>query len=201
MVNVMPNDSVDHRSPLPSEDSFTAWSRRLQSSDERAFSELFEAMHVTLLRYAWRYTSDREAARDVVQDAFLKVWQMRSDIDPERSLKALLYTMVRNLALNHNRSAQYTNGELPEYGLHDHAPSADQKVDASMLGDRIRRLIENLPPRRREAFMLSRFEGLSHEEVAQVMNLTPRTVNTHIVLALKDLRRQLGMLQPDQTSS
>lgn len=197
----MHNDSVDHRSPLPSEDSFTSWSRRLQSSDERAFSELFEAMHVTLLRYAWRYTGDQESARDVVQDAFLKVWQMRTDIDPERSLKALMYTMVRNLSLNHNRSSKHTNGELPEHELHDHTPSADQRVDAAMLDDRIRRLIDNLPPRRREAFMLSRYEGLSHEEIAQVMNLTPRTVNTHIVLALKDLRERLSMLQPDHTPS
>ena len=183
---------------MPPDDSFIRWSERLQSSDQRAFSELFEAMHVVLLRYAWRFTGEQEAARDIVQDAFLKLWQIRVNVDPKRSLKALLYTMVRNLALNHKRAAQHTNGAFPEHDLLDKAPGADQQVEASMLDFRLRRFIEQMPDRRREAFMLSRFEGLSHEEIAQVMNLTPRTVNTHIVLALKDLRNRLGALQPDR---
>ncbi len=184
---------------LPSDDSFIRWSERLQSSDQRAFSELFEAMHVALLRYAWRFTGDQEAARDIVQDAFLKLWLIRTDVDPKRSLKALLYTMVRNLALNHKRAAQHTNGAFPEHDLYDPAPPADQQVEALMLDQRLRQFIEQMPVRRREAFMLSRYEGLSHEEIAHVMNLTPRTVNTHIVLALKDLRKRLGVLQPDRS--
>lgn len=196
----MLNDPAAARS-VPPEDSFAQWSRRLQSSDQRAFSELFEAMHVTLLRYAWRFTGEQEAAQDVVQDAFLKVWQVRQDLDPKRSLKALLYTIVRNLALNHNRAAQHTQSVPPEHDLHDHAPRADERIDTEMLNTAIQRCIENMPDRRREAFTLSRFEGLSHEEIAQVMNLTPRTVNTHIVLALKDLRKHLRQLQLDQTTS
>jgi RNA polymerase sigma-70 factor (ECF subfamily) len=194
----MLKSSAQQEAPLPSEDSFIRWSERLQSSDQRAFSELFEAMHVVLLRYAWRYTGEQEAARDIVQDAFLKLWQIRTNVDPKRSLKALLYTMVRNLALNHKRAAQHTNGVLPEHELFDQAPAADQQFEALMLGERLRQFIEQMPDRRREAFMLSRYEGLSHEEIAQVMNLTPRTVNTHIVLALKDLRNRLGALQPDR---
>ena len=192
------NPPAHEGGPLPTDDSFIRWSERLQSSDQRAFSELFEAMHVALLRYAWRFTGEQEAARDIVQDAFLKLWLIRTDVDPKRSLKALLYTMVRNLALNHKRAAQHTNGAFPEHDLYDQAPTADQQVEASMLDQRLRQFIEQMPVRRREAFMLSRYEGLSHEEIAHVMNLTPRTVNTHIVLALKDLRNRLGALQPDR---
>ncbi len=192
------NSPAHEGAPLPTDDSFIRWSERLQSSDQRAFSELFEAMHVALLRYAWRFTGEQEAARDIVQDAFLKLWLIRTDVDPKRSLKALLYTMVRNLALNHKRAAQHTNGAFPEHDLYDPAPAADQQVEASMLDQRLRQFIEQMPNRRREAFMLSRYEGLSHEEIAHVMNLTPRTVNTHIVLALKDLRNRLGALQPDR---
>ncbi len=194
----MSNPPTPKGALLPSDDSFIRWSERLQSSDQHAFSELFEAMHVVLLRYAWRFTGEQEAARDIVQDAFLKLWLIRAEIDPQRSLKALLYTMVRNLALNHKRAALHTSGVFPEHDLHDRAPAADLLVEASMLGDRLRLYIEQMPERRREAFMLSRFEGLSHEEIAQVMNLTPRTVNTHIVLALKDLRNRLGALQLDR---
>ena len=177
------------------DETFKHWSIRLQSSDQRAFSELFEAMHPALLGYAWRFTSDKEAARDVVQDAFTKLWEIRTTVDPARSLKSLLYTIVHNLALNYRRSAQYTNGSFPLHDPQAVEPAADEKIDASMLGVRLQRYIQELPPRRRQAFMLSRYEGLSHEEIAQVMNLTPRTVNTHIVLALKDLRKRLHALQ------
>ena len=180
---------------MPQDEDFIRWSERLQSSDERAFSELFEAMHPVLLRYAWRFTTEREAARDIVQDAFLKLWQVRTTVDPERSLKALLYTIVRNLALNFKRASQHSSGAFPQNGPLDQSPSADELVEAKMLEARLHRYIKELPERRREAFMLSRFEGLSHNEIAQVMRLTPRTVNTHIVLALKDLRNRLGALQ------
>lgn len=196
----MSNSPATSGAALPSDQSFERWSHQLQAADQRAYAELFEAMHVVLLRYAWRFTGDEEAARDIVQDAFLKLWQIREDIDPKRSLKALLYTMVRNLSLNYKRAAQHTHGALPDDDLHDEAPRADAHVEANMLRARLRQYIAEMPDRRREAFMLSRYEGLSHEEIAQVMNLTPRTVNTHIVLALKDLRQRLGALQPDRTA-
>ena len=181
--------------PITQEHDFVYWSRRIQSSDQRAFSELFEAMHPVLLRYAWRFANNNETAQDIVQDAFLKLWQIRVTVDPKRSLKALLYTMVRNLALNHIRNAHHEAGTLPEQGPLDDSPAPDELMDAAMLDVRLARYIRELPERRREAFMLSRFEGLSHGEIAQVMKLTPRTVNTHIVLALRDLRHRLHMLQ------
>ena len=68
-----------------------------------------------------------------------------------------------------------------------------------MLGARIHQWISDLPPRRREAFQLSRYEGLSHEEIAQVMNLTSRTVSNHIMLALVYLRKRLRALESNLT--
>ena len=170
-------------------------SRRLRSSDRRAFSELFELMHPRLLRYSWSFVHSEETARDVVQDVFLKLWQVRETINPERSLKALLYTMVRNLSLNKLRGAHNDTSPLPELGLVDTAPAIDDVLDAGILRAEISRCIDKLPYRRREAFVLSRFEGLTHAEIASVMNLTPRTVSTHIVLALRDLRKSLSALQ------
>ena len=152
-------------------------------------------MHPVLLRYAWSILKRKEAAQDIVQDAFAKLWQIRATVDPNRSLNALLYTMVRNLALNHKRSAKYEAGTLPEQGPLDDSPSADERMDTDMLRVRLAQYIRELPERRREAFTLSRYEGLSHEEIAQVMQLTPRTVNTHITLALRDLRKKVRALQ------
>lgn len=154
-------------------------------------------MHPALLRYALQVTHDEAAAYDVVQDAFIKLWNVRETLDPERSMKALLYRIVRNLALNQQRAKHHEEAKRAAMPVPDptHTTSPEEVMDAEALGARIREWIAELPPRRREAFQLSRFEGLSHEEIAQVMNLTPRTVTNHIMLALQYLRDRLHAFQ------
>ena len=179
------------------DDRFVEWARRIQRSDAGAFRELFESIHVHLIRFAWRYTFDEETARDLVQDALLKIWQMRSTLDEHRSLRALLYVMVRNSALNHRRA--HRELRHPQSVDSRWEPEGDvsleEDADARMLAQRLDGWIDQLPDRRREAFVLSRFHGMTHEEIASLMGLTSRTVNTHIVLALKDLRGRLEVLE------
>ena len=154
-------------------------------------------MHTALLRYALRLSRDEDAAYDIVQEAFVKVWDLRETLVPARSLKALLYRIVRNLSLNHQRAKRHEAMKHEALPTPDPtaAPTPEDLFDAEVLGTHLRQWIETLPPRRREAFQLSRFEGLSHEEIAHVMNLTPRTVTNHIMLALQHLRRRLRAFQ------
>jgi RNA polymerase sigma-70 factor (ECF subfamily) len=176
-----------------SEDQFRSWSHGLQNSDDKLFAELFDAAYDALFRYTMYIVHDRSAAADIIQDLFLKLWQIRTDIDPERSLRALMYQMARNFALNHERQKKRHASEEVDA---DH-PSvrfdilADEKLDADVLQVKIRGWIDMMPTRRREAFILSRYTGLSHDEIATLMNLAPKTVNNHIVLALQHLRAQL----------
>lgn len=186
-----------------SSDKFREWSTGLQRSDRGAYAELFQATHEALLRYAWRFTRNEESAYDILQDVYLKVWQMRERIDPERSLKALLYQMVRNNALNHERAKKLHATDSLDEALHEPSNEiqTEQHLDAKQLEARLTRWIAELPERRREAFTLSRYEGLSHDEIARVMGLTPKTVNNHIVLALQHLRARLREYEPDKISS
>jgi len=186
-----------------SSEQFSVWSIGLQQSDRTAYHALFQGMYDPLYRYAWSITKDSDAAYDVLQDVFLKFWQVRSTIDPDRSLKALLYQMVRNYALNSERRrkrhfAESLDDQLVEPESDDFKPDT---VDTDALEGRIHRWIEELPQRRREAFMLSRFEGLSHDEIARIMGLTKKTVNNHIVLALQHLRARLYAFEPEYESS
>lgn len=176
-----------------SDEQFTAWSRGLQRSDRTVYAELFEATYDGLFGFARSIVRDGQAAHDVLQDVYMKLWQIRESVDPARSLKALMYQMVRNYALNHERQKKTRSTESIDDSLTEPASSGDIEgvLHANALSERIHRWIADMPERRREAFVLSRYEGLSHEEVARVMNLTPRTVNNHIVLALQDLRSRL----------
>ena len=84
---------------------------------------------------------------------------------------------------------------ISDFSTYDPAPSQDDQLDSRLLEAHLKTYIEELPPRRRQAFMLSRFGGLSHKEIAETMGLTPRTVNTHIVLALRTLRSRFEALK------
>jgi RNA polymerase sigma-70 factor (family 1) len=181
------------------DEQFVAWSEGLRRSDRKAYAAVFEATYDTLFGFARYITRDEEAAQDILQDVYLKLWQVRETVDPTRSLRALLFQMVRNYALNHERRKKTHATDSLDLSLVEPSveTTAEADLDTSALGDRLRVWIEEMPERRREAFMLSRFEGLSHEEIARVMNLTPRTVNNHIVLALQDLRGRLHAYETD----
>jgi RNA polymerase sigma-70 factor (ECF subfamily) len=133
----------------------------------------------------------------MVQDAFIKVWTNRQDLDPDKSLKAFMYTIVRNRSLNHLRQVkthESTVAAMPSPEL-SAQPGPEELLDAEDLRTRLLEWIGELPPKRREAFQLSRFDGLSHEEIADVMNVAPRTVTNHIMLALQHLRDRLNTFQ------
>ena len=175
------------------EEKIARWARNIKASDEAAFSKLFHHLHPRLVKFSWRYTQTKTSAEDIVQESFVKLWQKRSAIDPQQSLLSYLYRIVRNRSLNHLRdrhSDSIAVSELPDSALQsrDYIPtmvSADDEQGAQML-----LLIDQLPGRQREAIRLSRFEGLDHDEIAYVMDISPRTVNNHIVAAIRTLKEQ-----------
>jgi RNA polymerase sigma-70 factor (ECF subfamily) len=173
-------------------DLFRVWCRRIQQGDAGALEAVFRALHEPLVRYGARYLAPGdETAADLVQDAFVRVWDGRERLDPDRSLKAFLYQTVRNLALNRGRDER-NRAELlraERFEGSSGAPSRpDDELDRDELSDRLTEWIEGLPTRQKEALRLSRFDGLSHQEIAEVMGCSPRTVNNHLVKALRTIR-------------
>lgn len=83
----------------PSDQQINLWAEKISRSDRASFDQLFRSLYPLLMSFAMRYTHDRAAAKDITQDCFVKLWQRRDKIDPEKSLKSFLYTMVRNRAL------------------------------------------------------------------------------------------------------
>ncbi len=143
---------------------------------------------------------DQEAAADIVQDAFVRVWEGRERLDPDRSLKAFLYQTVRNLALNLGRDSRNRAALLAErYEAPTPAPARPDDVLAREgLRVQVEEWIEALPDRQKEALRLSRFDGLDHAEIAEVMGCSPRTVNNHLVKALRTLRDRAELDAPER---
>ena len=173
---------------------FTEWTRRLNASDEDALDELFQAAFEPLVKYAWRYTADKPTAMDIVQDCFVKLWEVRHRLNPDKSLRSYLYNMVKNRSLNYLRDSHTDTVQLDDMQLADPEQETDtieiESGQAEELSDRFEMWIEDLPDRQREAFELSRFDGLTHDEIAEIMDISARTVNNHIVSALNTLKEK-----------
>ncbi len=173
---------------------YKKWARRIRESDEKAFHDLFTDSYQPLMQYTLNFVKDTDVARDILQEVYVHLWDIRDRLDDQKSLKALLYRMVKNRSINYIRSQRSVRlddialSEQPSVNMSEVA--SDAELD-EQLEQQLVYWIEELPSRQREAFELSRFEGLDHNEIADVMECAPRTVNNHIVSALNSLRKQL----------
>lgn len=176
---------------MPTDEQLETWCRRIKASDRDAFRAVFDQLHDSLARYALQITGRKVAAQDVVQYAFTTLWDMRDELDPTESLEALLFRIVRNRAYNtvRNRRTRENKHDEIQRDTDPVQPQPEAEIDADQLEADLRDRIRDLPDRQREALVLSRFEDLSHDAIAEVMDISPRTVNNHIVSALKKLRR------------
>ena len=168
---------------MGSNEDFTTLCRRLKASDRDAFERVFRALHDALFRYVRSLTKTSAVASDITQDVFVNLWEVRERLDPSRSLEAYVYRMARNRVYNYQRDERtHANkrAEMQAVAATDkqRAPLPDAKLHADALETNIDAWIGDLPDRQREAFVLSRFNGLSHDEVATVMDVSPRASST-----------------------
>lgn len=176
---------------MATEERLAALCRRIRASDRDAFAEVFLELRPGLLRFVDSRVHEPATAHDLVQDIFVALWERRHTLDPGQSIKALLFRMARNRAYNHVRARGVRQR---------HAATVDQVVatngapdlDAADLAARLRDWIAALPERQREAIELTRFGGLSHREAAEIMDISPRTLNNHLVRALARLNERLA---------
>jgi len=164
--------------------------------DAGAFADLVRRYWSPLAAYARRLLDgNREAGEDLAQEAFLRIWNGRLQWRPTGSVRAFLYGLVRNLALNERRSAHVRlraagriRAMLREWYQR---PSPLELVEQAEERAAIERAIACLPPRRREIFILVRVHGMSYGEAAQVLEISPQTVANQMSAALTTLRRLL----------
>lgn len=181
--------------------SLEEYCKRLNASDRSAFGDLFRLLREELIRYVYRIVKDEALAHDLIQDVFISLWNLRESLDPTRSLKAYIYQMAKNRAIRHLRDERIHNEKhkIIKNQSSPHMPKSkmpDSNVDVSTLTSKLRSWINELPDRQREAILLSRFQGLSHKEIADIMSISPRTVNNHIMRALGHLQGRIEAFEP-----
>ena len=184
--------------PVSSDDELV---RRIRAGDESAFDRLVREHYTGLCIFAARMLNSHAAAEEVVQDVLLRVWEQRDRWEVRGKISSYLYASVRNGALNVARRERLLHrwqqtvlrdGDVAE--ITSTTPDADEGVQEAELAAAVDRAVQELPPRCREVFILRRRHHLSCVEIARIMQITPKTVEIQVGIALKALRRKLAHL-------
>ncbi|MCT4645463.1 MAG: RNA polymerase sigma-70 factor [Carboxylicivirga sp.] len=165
--------------------------KQIQSRKE--FEEFFQRHHADLIRYAKKFVYRTDVASDIVQEAFVKLWENRSHIIANVSIKAYLFKVVYNLSLNHIEQLKVRS----QHHESIYEELRDMEVDyyrdeRSILQEEriesVRKMIRDLPSQCQEIIDLSRYQGLKNKEIAKKLDLPTRTVETRIYRCINKLR-------------
>lgn len=165
---------------------------------EQVFEEVFRSLYQPLHAYAFQLLRDTDAAENVVQDVFLKLWEKADTLLLQDGVKPYLYRSVHNACINQFRKGKVAQTYV-QYATHQHNPhsqAAAEKVQAGELTERIQSALEKLPPQCREIFGLSRFGHLSYGEIASTLQLSIKTIEAQMGKALRIMRRELAEFLP-----
>jgi RNA polymerase sigma-70 factor (ECF subfamily) len=166
--------------------------KKLKDGDSFAFEVLFYKYRNKIKGFALKIVPAQIDPEEIVQEVFVRVWLKKEAIDPEKDFQSYLFSIAKHLVLDHLKSA--VNRKLYFVGEHFHQDLlVEDGLEASISEEseeKLQKLINEIPERRREIFRLSRFEGLSYKQIAERLNISENTVDSQIRNALAFLRKE-----------
>ena len=163
--------------------------------DQQAYKELFTSLYSYLFRFAKTLVKDKETAEEIVSDVFIKVWEKRKKLQKIHNLKVYLYIATRNIAFNYldkqKRTATNPLEDIPIELTSVYIDPEQLMITADMLA-LIHLAINQLPPQCRIIFKLTKEDGLKYREVAEILNLSIKTVENQLSIALHKISKTVS---------
>jgi RNA polymerase sigma-70 factor, ECF subfamily len=170
---------------------------KVNNGEITAYQELYSQYYVPLCVYAKQFVKRKDIAEEIIQDVFISLWEQKGQLNITTSLKGYLYTSVRNHCLNHLKHLQVVN-EYNEYYSQLLKDAQDYYILTQEAGDSIlianelekdlMKAIDSLPENCKKIFLMSRFEGIKHKDIADKLGVTLNTVHKQMSIALDKLR-------------
>jgi RNA polymerase sigma-70 factor (ECF subfamily) len=165
----------------------------LRGGSEKAFEVIYQRYSGKLYNFIMTISrGDTYMAEEIVQSTFIKLWEVRKQIDPEKSILSYLSTIAKNMLMNKYQRQTveflYQQLLLKEQPVYD--TDSEKETDRKWLENYLDELIKQLPPSRKKIFILSRKKELSTKEIAEIMHISVSTVETQLSLATKFIRKQ-----------
>jgi RNA polymerase sigma-70 factor (ECF subfamily) len=166
--------------------------KKLKEGDSFAFEVLFYKYRNKVKGFAVKIVPAQVDPEEIVQEVFVKLWLKKEAVDPGKDFQSYLFSIAKHLVLDHLKSA--VNRKLYFVGEHFQQDLMIDEGHENLLQEdteeKLQRLIDEIPERRREIFRLSRFEGLSYKQIAERLNISENTVDSQIRNALAFLRKE-----------
>lgn len=167
---------------------------RLKQGDEKAFEVVYWKYSAWVFNFIQSLLYDKSLAEDLTQTVFLKIWEKRTNIDPELGFDSYLFAIARNLV--YKETENRLQSEQVSITLKDRSIETEslmeENIDADSLREYIDTLIEQLPPSRKDIFYLSRRHHLSNKEIAARLSISEKTVETQLYRALRFIKQKLS---------
>lgn len=168
--------------------------KQISGGDEQAFGILFYHYLPVLRSFALRFTKSEDAAEEIIQDTFLRVWLNRDKLEQVENIKAWLYKYASNECLSYLRKTLKQARAIDSL-MAEEPKESNTTIDTIHLNEvnhLIEVAIERLPGQRKKIYLMSRSEGLNIAEIAEKLGLSPNTVKNALVISLKSIREYLG---------
>ena len=171
----------------------------LRAGDTHAYEAVFRDYHARLCSFAYSYLQNRSEAEEVVQDLFLALWQKREQLEVRTSLRAYLFTAVRNRVLNRSARASLEKLHLeqldpPDLESTPENTAVEDHITTEQIAARVQAAMTELPDGCRRVLQLRWQDGLSYAEIAEALGISIKGVENQLARARKGLRQRLSDL-------
>jgi len=163
----------------------------LGKGNEFVYNELFTLYYQNLCMFARKYTADLDQAEEVVQEVFIKIWKNRDQLKKISSLKTYLFVSVKNGCIDQIRKDNVRKKYISETIQNSTEYVEPEILPDKELAEKIKAAINKLPKQRKKIFQMSKTFGLRYREIAEKLNISPKTVENQMGIALKQLRELL----------
>lgn len=170
--------------------------KALREGDEKAFEKIYLNYYKKTLYFITGLVKSEDDAKELTQEVFIKLWTNRETLDPERSVHSYMYTIARNAAFNFLKHKLVEINYMNEYAAQNiETETSDEILFAKEMALLIEMSVGKMPAQRRKIYQMSRNEGLNNEEIATRLQISKKTVENQLSLALRELKRVIaGMI-------
>lgn len=153
---------------------------------------LYESYYVLLCNFAYRFTKDKDSAKDIVSDVFLNIWLNKDSLVIISSIRSYLYVSVRNRSMNYLKSTGRNYIRLSDYDDDTFDIASENEFYKAIESDEeVEKILSKLPDRKKLVFKLKIIDGLKYKEIAEILSISENTVQNHMVEAYKILSKKL----------
>lgn len=174
--------------------------QRIIEGEEYAYEIAFLKYYTPLCQYTWKYVRSEELSKEIVQEVFTEVWEGRKSLNPTGHLRGFLFEVVRNKALDYIKHQKIVEGYLAEAKQQKkeifYKNLYQEENEKQDFHEAVKEAINDLPPTGRQIFELNRNEGLTYREISEYLDISVKTVETHMRRALRKLREHLSKYAP-----